>query len=249
MVIRKKRMGFTVVDIFFDDRYLSEINPKKYGRVTALSYSKFNLPNHRCREKDTALIPLLPSEDEIFGRFNKTTRNEISRTQREEEYSVKVGEEVFNDAYNLYKEFEYGRKSVPFSKEYVSKMKPLVVYDSNEPIAGLFLIEAEPYMRIFAIFSKRLSVSIEKRKRVSFASRRSIWEACQLGKSGGFESLDLSSVNRERPETRSIADFKMSFGGEICKEYTYTYRSPLFRAFEYIAKVRVWFLAKLHSLV
>jgi len=54
---------------------------KKIRLYSIISHKKIGLAGLGMREKDTATIDLTLPLDEIFSRFNDTTRNEIRRTQ------------------------------------------------------------------------------------------------------------------------------------------------------------------------
>jgi hypothetical protein len=68
-------------------------------------------------------------------------------------------------------------------------------------------------------------------KIISNGGRRLLWEVCLDLKKRGFLFLDLASVNMENPKTANIAKFKMSFGGDIMKEYAYMYQSDFYKLF------------------
>lgn len=235
MIAENKRLWFKKAVIFLEDNLPDFFElKKKYDSITIISHKKLDLPECKLREKDTSLIDLTLPEDEIFRRFSDTTRNEIRRTLKEDPYSFFIGQNS-DELYSLYKSFEKAQGRVPVTKREMDIFKSAYIAYNGEILYGLYIIESLPYMRIRSIFSKRLTeMDKEKMKRISNAGRRLFWEVCLYGEKRNFISLDLASVNKNNPKTVKIAEFKLSFGGNIIREYTYEYRSPFFALLEKI---------------
>ncbi len=237
MILETKKLWFKKAQIFLEDN-LSNLDDlvKKYDSIIVVSHKKLDLPGWKLREKDTAIIDLTLSKEEIFKKFSDTTRNEIRRTYNNTDLSFKSNLD-FDSSYILYAQFEKSQGRKPVDKNEMKFFKLVTAYYKNDPIYGLYIIESFPRVRIRSIFSKRLYFTDKDMLKIlSNAGRRLMWEICQDLKKRGFIFLDLASVNMENPKTVSIAKFKMSFGGRIIKEYTYIYKSKTFLFFEKIRK-------------
>lgn len=233
MILEVRRLWFKKVTIFLEDNLPSQFElEKKYDSVTIISHKKLDLRGWKVREKDTSLVDLTVPNEEIFKKFSDTTRNEINKTLRDDLYTVYFGKNS-DELYSIYCNFEKAQSRVPVVKKEMDVFtSPHIAY-KGDILYGLYVIESFPYMRVRSIFSKRLMENdTEMVKRISNAGRRLFWEVFQNAKKRGFLSVDLASVNMDNPGTRSIAKFKLSFGGNICKEYTYMYTSRIFSMFE-----------------
>jgi lipid II:glycine glycyltransferase (peptidoglycan interpeptide bridge formation enzyme) len=231
MVIITRRLFLRKAQVFLDDEYfLKALQSKSFDMVIALSYKNFGpMTGVSVREKTTALIDLLPDSLEIFKKFHDTTRNEINKTYKNDLLTIYREDVNKLPAYKMYSIFErsQGRRPLPMSE--FCRFKLFSAYYKDEIISAITIIESGDRLRIRSIFSKRLAVmDKEVMKIISNASRRLMWEICQWGKDAGYQSLDLASVNFVNPRTASITKFKMSFGGQVINEYTYSYQSLIF---------------------
>lgn len=237
MIRRSKKLFFSKLIVALDDEYLDDLVEKQlyknYDFVVALTYRDLALPDFDCLSKTTALIDLHPMSLEIFAKFNDTTRNEIRRTENNTRLSFRTEDRNFKKLYDLYKKFEFSQGRVPINFAEFQEYPVFAAYLDGEPISAVSIFSGGKYLRIRSIFSKRLAADDkEMYKLISNASRRIVWEICRWGKERGFSSVDMASVNLDNPKTASIARFKMNFGGELVKEYTYLYKSKAFRFFE-----------------
>jgi lipid II:glycine glycyltransferase (peptidoglycan interpeptide bridge formation enzyme) len=238
MKIETKKIFFKKLQVFLEDKLDVSDWIKKYYYISIVSQKQLDYKEWRGnwieRIKDTAVIDLNKSEEDIFKKFSDTTRNEIRRTYHNSDlvFSLNKNTEVI---YDLYKDFEISQGRKPVSKNEINLFKSGLAYYKNEAIYGFFIIESFPYARIRSIFSKRLSVPDKDfLKIISNSGRRLLWDICLDLKKRHFISLDMASVNTSNPKTINIAKFKMSFGGDIIKEYTYIYKSKLFNMIGYI---------------
>lgn len=243
MVYNSKKLFFNTITITLDDMALFDAaRSGDYSRITAISYKKYDLPGFRVRTKTTALIDLKASEDDIFAKFNDTTRNEIRKTYKNDrlEFREPRDDSEEREVYGMYREFEFGQGRVPVSFSEMKLYRCFAGFLDGEPVSAMYVVESKPYLRLRSIFSKRLKTDDkESYKTMSNASRRVIWEICRWGKANGFESLDMASVNFENPKTASITKFKMSFGGDVIEEYTHIYKSSLFGLLEKLVSVKL----------
>lgn len=246
MILKQRMVFFNIISLILEDEIASNvIRNSSYSKKTIVTYKKMNLSRFEELVKTTALIDLMPDEDDVFRKFSDTTRNEIRKTYRIDDFKIINNDNKFDDAYQLYKKFEYAQGRAPVVKSVLKKCKLFSAYFKDELISAIFVIESSKYLRIRSIFSKRLQAEDkEMYKIISNATRRIVWEICLWGKENGFHSLDLASVNFKNPKTANITKFKMSFGGNVVNEYTYVYKSKAFRALEKLATARV-FIKKL----
>jgi hypothetical protein len=101
-------------------------------------------------------------------------------------------------------------------------------YWQEKLIASIICYDAKPILRVNAIVSIRKGGG-EEGKHVSFATRRLVFELIRYARDHGYTRLDLGGINMIDESKKGITAFKMSFGGRTIEEYTYTYKSLLFR--------------------
>jgi len=240
MILESKKFGLRSILIFFeDDKIYDFINRGFYSRIIITSYNKLNLSDFKLRTKTTALIDLDQVEEDIFKKFRDTTRNEIRKTYKNSDLRFRFFDSVDNESYDIYRDFEYLQNRIPAPKENLKDCLFFGAYYKGKLISAIYLIATRPYLRIRSIFSKRLrSNDKELYKIISNSSRRLIWEICQWGKKESYKSLDMASVNFNNPKTANITRFKMSFGGTVVNEYTYTYTNFLYKLLEKAVKIK-----------
>ena len=231
-----------------EDAIVTPSLERRYSSVVAISYELIDLPGWTVRVKTTALIDLTDSPDAIFSKFNDTTRNEIRRTLKNDDFQSVHGDEWFERSYRLYSEFEHSQSRLPVSKDELHSLEFFGVAYKGELVSGMYVMASGNFLRIRSIVSKRLATgSKEMYKVVSNASRRVIWDICKWGTAGGYESLDLGSVNFENPVTANITNFKMSFKGPVIDEYTYLWKSKPFVLAEKALAFRTGLLSRVKS--
>lgn len=242
MMLKQRRMFFNIISLILEDEMIPGImRDGGYSKISITTYKKMNLFGFEELVKTTALIDLTLNTDDIFNKFSDTTRNEIRKTYRNDDFVIINDDNNFDDAYRLYEKFEYAQGRAPVARNALKKCKLFSVYFKKELMSAIFITESPKYLRIRSIFSKRLQMKDkEMYKIISNATRRVIWETCLWGKENGFQSLDMASVNFKNPKTANITKFKMSFGGNVVNEYTYTYKSKTLRVFEKLAAARVY---------
>ncbi len=247
MILETKKLFFKKLNIVLEDVYFDQIirekEYKKYGSVVAVTYRFLSLPEFSCVEKFTAIIDLTQSEEGIFRGMSSSTRNEIHRTEKDSDFVFKYSNSPTKDSYELYSSFEYTQGRIPRPILELKQSHFFGMWYQGVFISGMYVMVSFEYMRSRSIFSKRLSLeSKDMRRRASNASRRLMWEMCIWGKKNGYKGLDLGSVNKNNPKTRSIADFKLSFGGNLVKEYAYIYKSKSFQFFERFVHLKHFFV-------
>lgn len=240
MLLETRRLSFKKV-LFILEKSLPEqkVLESKYSSVTIVSHNKLNLAGWRVLEKMTTVVDLTPTEEEIFRKFNDTTRNEIRRTIDNPAFRFDLNARQ-DEIYDLYVNFERSQGRHPSPKSDVSAVGKKLAYVNGKPVYGLFTFESYPHLRVRSIFSQRLSTyTKDELKLISNAGRALMWHAMLEAKAKGFETFDLAVVNFEDPKKENLRRFKLSFGGDVMPEYTYMYRAPIFRFFEsMIPKIR-----------
>jgi hypothetical protein len=249
MIQESKKFGLKTVLVLFDDEKAHEVVGRGgYHRIIISTYKAMELPQYHLRKKTTALIDLTLSLEEIFKKFSDTTRNEIHKTERNSELRFEFAHQVDDEVYSLYRDFEHLQQRVPVSKKKLNDCVAFKAYYRDQLISALLVIKFAGFLRLRSIFSLRLREhDQEMYKVISNASRRLMWEVCQWGKSEGYTFLDLASVNFNNPKTANITKFKMSFGGNVVDEYTYTYTSGVYRMIEKLMFIKKIFSRLRHS--
>ena len=235
MILEKKKLLFrTVFLVFEEDKAEEIIKSGKYASIVLISRKDLPLGLSR-REKKTAIIDLHQNENDIFAKFNDTTRNEIRKTMDTDDLKIISGDTNKKEVYNLYKQFEYGQGRVPFPESDMNDCTIFSAYYKSELISAIYVDKGGNDLRVRYIFSKRLESDKDLYKTISNSTRRLVLEICLWGKSNNFKFLDMATVNFDNPNVAGITKFKMSFGGDVVLEYSYIYRSKTFILFEKIA--------------
>lgn len=232
MVFTKRVLWFKTI------RYVIEPFPdieklkKNYSAIYIVTYEKKEIPGFTVRIKDTPVIYFDKSLEEIFSRFNRTTRNEILKTLNHKIQGLKF---VSSDPdllanYRLSKAFEYQQGRVPERISQYRGCRCFAAYFHEEIISSIICFDNEKILRAKAICSKRLESSEKAtQKMISYATRRLVYEICRYGKEHGYDMFDLGAVNFQK---KNLAQFKMNFTGDLIHEYTYTWKSRWFKIFE-----------------
>jgi len=250
MILETKKLWFKKAVFFLEDVLPTRaVLEQKYSSVNIISYQKLDLPGWRVREKDTALIDLTLTEDEIFRKFNDTTRNEIRRTFKSNNLVFSGPQPLTQEIYDMYVNFERSQSRVPISYKEACSFVFFVASYNNKLISCISVVQSGSYLRVRSIFSARLQSDFEIKKIIGNASRRIMWGVCLWGKNNGFTSLDLASVDKSNPGVSSIVAFKLSFGGNVVSEYTHIYKSKTFSLFEEIFLIKSKCVKFLHNIV
>ncbi len=237
MVLESKKLFFkTIFLIFEDNKALEVMNSGRYSSVVIISRQDFPLLSKYKRTKTTSVINLTIKMEEIFHKFNDTTRNEVRKTESMPDLKI-VSEDLETAlVYQLYKDFERIQGRTPFPKGNMKDCLIFSAYFKGELISVMYVDKGGKDLRVRYIFSKRLKTNDpELYKIIGYATKRLIWEVCLYGKRNNFLSLDMATVNFQDKNKEGITKFKMSFGGKLADEYTYIYKSKTFSYFEKLA--------------
>ena len=213
MIYEKNFFGLRSARVVLDDDVaLSAARSGRYARLEIISHHNLDLPGFTIQFKQTGLIDLKGSLGEVLAKFNKTTRNEIARTMNDTRFCFRMFSGLPKDIHVLYEEFErtLGHET-PFPKEALQGCISFGAYHDEKLIAGIYIFPSTPIARIRAIFSRR-----SKGSKVSFASRRLVYEICRWGLENGRTAIDLARV-----VTNEGPNFKMSFNPRVVPEYVY----------------------------
>ncbi|MSR76484.1 MAG: peptidoglycan bridge formation glycyltransferase FemA/FemB family protein [Candidatus Ryanbacteria bacterium] len=233
MVIERSIVLFRTLRVILDDAALAGVlKAKKHAYITGLSYDP-NLAGGDVsvvkKTKQTIIVePNVMTDEEIVASFRDTTRNEVRRTFNAPELSFVLPDSNREESLKLYGEFEEMGERPARKARYFTQSLFAGAYWQGRLIASIICYDAKPVLRVNAIVSVRKDAS-EMSKHVSFATRRLVFELIRYARDHGYRQLDLGGINTTDEAKKGITAFKMSFGGVTKEEYTYTYKSSLFR--------------------
>jgi len=161
-----------------------------------LSYDKKNLPGFIIKEKDTPIIYLNKNLEEILKSFNHTARNEIRKTLNNKIIGLRFVSDDHDlvGNYRLSAEFEKSQGRRPDNISDYQGCKIFSAYYHDELIANVICFDIGSILRAKVICSKRLKADQqEKRRIISYAGRRLMYEVCRYGIEHGYKIYDLGS--------------------------------------------------------
>ncbi len=219
--------------VILEDAALARaLKEKKHAYITGLSYDGGLAGGDASvakKTKQTVVIePGTMTDEEIIASFRDTTRNEVRRTFNTPEFLFVLPDSNRKEVLALYSEFEEVGERPARRAEYFAQSIFAGAYWQDKLIASIICYDAKPVLRVNAIVSVRKDAS-EASKYVSFATRRLVFELIKYAREHGYGQLDLGGINTTDEAKKGITAFKMSFGGATKEEYTYTYKSSLFR--------------------
>ncbi|PJE64575.1 MAG: hypothetical protein COU90_01925 [Candidatus Ryanbacteria bacterium CG10_big_fil_rev_8_21_14_0_10_43_42] len=238
-IVERKYIFFSSARVILNDNlFLSLVKKKAYSYIVGVSHKKLPVgPDIKIKHKKTINIYLNGTFDDIFKKFNDTSRNEIRKTFNMKEYFFKQGDVDMDAVYALYKPHRIEKKLEVRRKSFLAPCLIFTAYYNNELISVITCYDAKPYLRIQNIFSKLSNDDKEIRRITGYASRRLVYELCKYGNQRGYILLDMASANFTDPGKAGITQFKNSFGGRIEDEYIYTYRNTIPRI---LGNLKTW---------
>jgi len=197
--------------------------------VFAYSYADVGtIPGFGIARKQTSLIDLTPSTDEILKTFRPNTRNEIRKTLRNDTVQI-VADDVNRDAsVAFYCDAKRQVHVRPDVRGDFATCRFFNAYENNRLIASVSCYDSGEFLRLKHIVSLRKLEGIDARQ-IGYATRRLVWEICLFGKSHGYAHIDLGGIDLEDAEKRGVATFKQSFQGTLAEVMVYRSSSRLFR--------------------
>jgi len=237
MIFTKRRFFFNIARLILEPWPDIDELKNKFHIIYILSYDKKDLPGFTVKEKDTPVIYLNKTLEEIFRNFNSTTRNEVRKTLNGKipGLSFVSEDENIRDSYELSAKFERSQGRRPDSISDYMGCKFFSAYLNNDLISSIACFDNGKVLRAKVICSKRLETGDrELYKIISYATRRLVYEICKYGLENNYDLFDLGSVNFKK---ENLAKFKMGFTKDLIKEYSYTYRNKLLNKIERFRKL------------
>jgi len=253
MRLEERKGPFKTLDILLEEPSAQEVDAlrKRYGRVGVLSHRPLDLsPGYRLKQKKTPNIYLEDSVETIFSRFRDTFRNEIHRSERLADFTVRIPDDQREEIYRLYRAFEIAQGRAPYPKKHIDQFQAASAYYQGRLISCVLFFVSGDKCRVRSIFSARLEAKDANREQyqiIGYATKRLIFELCKYAKEQGIILVDLASINLTNPEREPIARFKSGFGARIEDEYQYTYSQGVFRFLERIAALKARVLRRVLS--
>jgi hypothetical protein len=200
---------------------------ENFDYVFIVRYASWSSPLFNIIKKQSAVINLSSSLDEVFKNFHSTCRNEIRRSFKEAKLEFIDRIQDFDEFYGFHKACEQERNWKPMPKsELVNSLSFAVKYNGIF-MAGMTCYHEGDFMRIGRIFSKRRAKEFENLPGIVFsaASRRIIYEYCRWGIANKKTMLDLGGVDPNDETKKGITRFKMYFGSKLVDTYLGRFQS------------------------
>lgn len=200
-----------------------EENPLGAAVIENLSTYGFRYSDEQIQFRNTVLIDLTPTEDEVLARMKQKTRYNIRLAGRK---GVTVRKGRYNDLGMLYRMYAetslrdgftirsedyYLRVWKAFIAQEEPSCQPFVAEVDNEPVAGLMLF----YFAGRAYYLHGMSRSLHRNKMPTYLLQ---WEAMKFAKSVGCTSYDLwgaPEVFNANDSMWGVFRFKQGLGGQV----------------------------------
>jgi len=162
------------------------------------------------RRIKTMVVDLTKSESEIRARFSKTTRNEISRAERDGVGFFAGGKEELDRFLSAFRGLQERKGIAAYPKSWY--LLNDIVITGTEESCHLYIVR------------NGIALLLHSVSHASKANRLNHWWDIQLFKDRGLQLLDFggwaaNEAEEEKPELKAIADFKAGFGPEIRPAY------------------------------
>jgi hypothetical protein len=201
------------------------VNQKFTARLKAnydysfiVSYDNtFNDPDYEVTDKNTCIMDVTQTEDEIINGFNATSRNELRRTYRTDGLEFLFGYTDFNKYYKFYKASEHARGWYPVPEDELRNCLLFTAIFDGEYISGMSCYTGAGTVRVSRIYSNRKVNANPAITRTiySAAAKRIVLNISNYAREKGFKMIDLGGVDLESPEKAGISNFKLSLGGKV----------------------------------
>lgn len=201
---------------------------KTYRYIALYSYTPICEEGFACRIQQTPIINLSPDLDEIFRQFHKNTRQGIEYSRKVEGLTFALPAHDHDASYEFYRSIKKKDGVKPDLKREFIGCLFANAYLNDRLIVSLSFYDAGNFFRAKHFVSLRKEMD-DHGAIAGHATRRLIWELCMYGKSHGYRFIDLGGVNFREGEKKGVADFKMSFGGEIKDMHICRYETAPFR--------------------
>jgi hypothetical protein len=207
--------------------------------VTRICQTVANLPDLPCViEKQifkTSFIDLDANLDAIFGDMSRTSRAGIRKAttlQNRLRVVVNGGADAESQLFYLYRDFSRRKHLRPgltrkLLAEYLKVSDLWLLFLDGQLLCGHVLLLDPASKRVRALFS--VSTRLDGRHDscvVSSLNRYLHWREMQRYKAQGIRTFDFGGIGDDTEATRSIAFFKLSFGGRPVYENNYVLAAP-----------------------
>lgn len=170
-------------------------------------------------KEQTILIDLTKSENELLNSFHKNIRWAINRSSRDNITIIKAkSNDEYDQFYFFFMNFCKNKNFQPSSKDDILKQDLFLAYDSKGNfLGGSSFIKEEKHK----IYRYKHNASIHHGQ----VNECLLFQAIKYAKEQGLEKMDLGGValsdNKINGDYNSISKFKLQFGQEKTKFYTY----------------------------
>lgn len=215
-------------------------NKHRYFRIQIISHVPLDLPDFKLKRRRTGIIKLGKTIEEVIGSFDRTTRNNIHRADRDSGLRFQINTTVTDSGYDLFKRFLRVRGLTPYARSYYSGCVEFLAYADGVAVSGVWIFPSTPMGLLASVFSTRHEdCSAADYKRIGYASKRLMANVCGWGIEHGMSEIDMGGLNLDESEKAGIAHSKLAFGPIVTEQYVYSYSSPIFKVLErYMAKFR-----------
>tara|TARA_B100000963_G_C22633785_1_gene676405 strand:+ start:1211 stop:1957 length:747 start_codon:yes stop_codon:yes gene_type:complete len=181
-------------------------------------------------KKISAVIDILEDDDLQLMKCHSTTRNEIRRTFKSNDFEVFLNPKVDKELLNFYNKCEWERGWIPVPSEELKASIIIGVKYQGNYIAGMSAYHGREIMRIARIFSRRKSAEHAEWPQVIFAacSKRVVFEYTKLCRDMGLSALDLGGIDFSSSAKSGISKYKMSFGSKEKDVRIYRFKGTKF---------------------
>lgn len=216
-------LSYTNIDAIYEEidyGYFASYSP-----IRSLGSVKLGL-----QDKTSAVCRVLVDDSVQMTSFSATSRNEVRRTLRDDEYDVVVSPQFSMEFWDFYAACEAERGWMPAPKEELLASEVVAVRFQGKFMAGMAFYEGDTSLRVTKIFSRRKSSNFPHLSQSVFSacSKRTILELLKIARSKGLQRVDLGGIDMTDPAKIGISKFKLSMGAEPVPVYLYSYRGSRF---------------------
>jgi lipid II:glycine glycyltransferase (peptidoglycan interpeptide bridge formation enzyme) len=193
--------------------------------ISDLNRRRWGYSSDQIQFKNTVLVDLSPTEDELLARMKQKTRYNI-RLAEKKGVSVRVGtledlpmlsrmyaETSVRDGFVIREEGYYKTVWNLFMNSNDPHCEPLIAEVDNEPVAAIFIF----YFAGRAYYVYGMSRDVHREKMPAYLLQ---WEAMKRAKANGCETYDLwgaPDVFNESDSMWGVYRFKEGLGGKVVR--------------------------------
>jgi lipid II:glycine glycyltransferase (peptidoglycan interpeptide bridge formation enzyme) len=181
---------------------------------------------------NTLIIDLTKDLDQIFQNIKRRCREYIIETERNQDIKININKnpkEFYNLCYDLkkYLHLNFRERLNTLKPKEIKKYGTLFTAEyNNNLLGGLLLLENDSHIFLLESASYRDDTNRERMRILGKINRRLYWEAIKYAKEKGLREFDFGGVWPEEQarldlKKQGINFFKLSFGGEIVRRFSY----------------------------